>query len=133
MAPHKKTYYKESWKEKFLWIQEVEVDKTSAKCLWCKRIFSLSNMGEQAVYSHGRSATHSRAQENHKTSSITKFFRCVSNQKAADDPLSQKNINCRIVPTSQPAARGTYIEFINYFLTVPLNTELFKIFSAEKC
>jgi len=61
MAPGKKTVFNVDWlKDEKLspWLRENANDKFSAYCSFCKKTFSLSNMGKQSLASHARSSKH---------------------------------------------------------------------------
>lgn len=63
MAPGKKTVFNVEWlKDETLspWLRENANDKFSAYCSFCKKNFSLSNMGIQSLTSHARSSKHSK-------------------------------------------------------------------------
>nr|XP_042895472.1 uncharacterized protein LOC110282235 [Parasteatoda tepidariorum] len=64
MAPGFKTSFKTEWMEiphYAPWLRECLTDKFSAVCKLCNSVFSLSNMGKQALTSHQKSRKHKKA------------------------------------------------------------------------
>lgn len=58
MAPAKKSVFQKLWEDKYGWVQEDSTSKNHAWCKVCKKQFSLSNMGIQAIISHAASKKH---------------------------------------------------------------------------
>ena len=62
----KLTYIDSDWTNKTLnpsfseWVQKVKDDKTKATYAFCKKTFSLSNMGSTALKSHKKSEKHKK-------------------------------------------------------------------------
>lgn len=90
----KKTTFQRAWLEipdYSQWLREVKNDKFSAMCLYCKSVFSLSNMGKQAISSHVKSKKHKIAiSSKNESGSLKSIFeqpnqKTVSNQMTVSD------------------------------------------------
>ena len=58
------------------WLLPEPSDNTKAKCRFCKRSFSLSNMGEPAIKSHAQGKKHQNAVKGTgKSTSVLGFLR----------------------------------------------------------
>lgn len=80
MAPKKKTNFSKSWEEKYGWVQEVADSKNDAWCKICKKMFSLSNMGEYALISHMQSKKHLDCQNTKNWSVSLQFSKKFHNR-----------------------------------------------------
>lgn len=61
MTPEKKTVFNVDWltdESLSPWLRENANNKFSAYCCFCKKNFSLSNMGKQSLAIHSRSSKH---------------------------------------------------------------------------
>ena len=57
------------------WLTSVPVDNTKTECRLCAKAFSLSNMGQQALKSHGTGKKHKTVvTQTHETDSVADFF-----------------------------------------------------------
>ena len=61
----------------FLWVRPVKDSSQKAMCSLCKKTFSLSNMGRQALISHMDSDKHKKYEKSNLTN-IDSFFKRVS-------------------------------------------------------
>ena len=76
----RKCFFKKDWLDSSLnpswvsWLRE-NPDRNKATCVLCNVAFSLSNMGRQAVVSHGNGSIHKkRLEETKKLRSVTSLF-----------------------------------------------------------
>ena len=56
------------------WLLPEPSDNTKAKCIFCKRSFSLSNMGEPAIKSHAQGKKHQNAVKGTGKSTSVLYF-----------------------------------------------------------
>jgi len=61
---NRNSYFNNGWlleEDYKLWIEKVPTDISSARCSVCRKTFSLSNMGKNALDSHRKSTKHMAA------------------------------------------------------------------------
>ena len=68
------------------WVPKVPNDSLSAKCKFCKKTFTLSNMGRQALVSHAIGKKHLK-----NVHSISTFFKSSNSSKSSSQPPA-KNV-----------------------------------------
>lgn len=97
MGPvRKSTSFQEDWLKEddfSLWLQPSKMNKNEARCSFCQKTFSLSNMGRRAVTSHMTGEKHKIAVKNSRTSVGLNAY--LTNQKKSQ---CEKDSACR--PTS---------------------------------
>ena len=95
-----KSVYNPDWSNKdvnpdfAVWVRAVSNDPYSAYCSFCKKKFSLSNMGKQALTSHAKnSKRHKRLVDSFmKSSSLREFVEHPKEEKSEEksgQPLSE--------------------------------------------
>lgn len=105
MAPKKKTNFSKSWEEKYGWVQEVADSKNDAWCKICKKMFSLSNMGEYALISHMQSKKHLDCQKNKKLVSVATVFKKIPQPQQVGLSMPHSNKNGKIFVVTMNFAR----------------------------
>ena len=90
-----------SWKSNSKTCQENPKDSTSVICTLCKREFTLSNVGRQALISHMAGAKYKRAVAAKNTSYSLKYFSTSGNPKSGvyDDLTPSVHVS----PSSYPS------------------------------
>lgn len=102
MAPNKQTYFSKSWLSGRSWLQEVEGNNKMAYCDLCLKFFTLGNMGEKAVKSHGNGKIHLQKQALQSTNSIEKFVK----------PTKNSNVPAQnVTPNPTPGNKVKYLKF----------------------
>jgi hypothetical protein len=92
MASVKKTSFSNSWllhPDFKLWVAEVKSDPFSAHCKLCKKSFTLSNMGVQALTSHMKGKKHQSAFSASQNPSLLAFY---SSTKPTVSSAPSKNV-----------------------------------------
>ncbi|KAJ8671436.1 hypothetical protein QAD02_002695 [Eretmocerus hayati] len=103
--PRSSTYTKCVFENDFIvdfpWTRPVESDRYSAKCVLCNKVFSLSNMGRQALVSHEKSAKHQNILKILETTPV--IIKSSSSPNLSITPSSSSQRQLQMNSTSAPS------------------------------
>ena len=132
MKMTKLTYIDFDWTNKTLnpsfsqWVQKVKDNKTKTTCTFCKKTFSLSNMGSTALKSHIKSEKHKKnaSSVNDRQIKITNVFVNTSKFESTSvfrafkqDDASSEQIFCLQKQTSTSVLRKLVLKnFVMHYI-----------------